>query len=172
MYILLLGGIITTILLVIPYPKTNSRDCEALIYKNIEKGDLQKAKAFVLNYKRDKSLIYGGVSALITAFVEHGDLAQAKATFQHYLKPDWGRAGHTRLVDALIEKGQYDEAYNYMNWTEHYFYKDCIIHMCKNKQFEEARKYLKRVSIEAFDDKKERAEWVQNMNQTINSYQY
>lgn len=168
LYILLLGGIITTILLVIPYPKTNDDDCKALIYKNIENGNLQKAKKYVLDYRGSKDDIYDGVYKLITAFIECGDLEQAIKTFD-YLETDWNgkRGTHAKLSRVFIEQGLYEKAFQY--WWKIECLEECIIHMCKNEQFNEARKYLKQVSLK-IEDKKERAEWVQEMNQLINSY--
>ena len=68
---------------------------------------------------------------------------------------------------AFVEQGRYEEGYKY--WPGKEYWEECIIHMCKNEKIDEARKYLKQVSIE-IKDKKERAEWVQEMNQLINSY--
>lgn len=164
LFVVSLVVIIGAILIVIPYPKTDDDDCKALVYKNIEKGNLQKAKKYIFNYKYSNLYIVEATNALIDAFVKCGDLEQAKATFELL---DSG-CYNISLGEALIAKGQYDEANKY--WRSVDCHNACIKNMCENNQFDEARRYVKRVSA-TMKDQKERAEWVKNMNQIINSYQ-
>lgn len=152
-------------------PAKNGDDCKTKVVKLIENGKIEKASQCINEY---------------VGYENDDDYIAAKELLSDiYLKDDKVeeaiklKANRTNIVEYLIKKGQYDEAYKECvseeyNWGSSYdieiFYKNCVTHMCENNKLDEAKQFIKRYSLE-YDNQTERNLFIKKMNSIINLYQ-
>lgn len=162
----LLGvAIIVSLILIIPNAKKNPDDCNAKVIKLINKDELDKACSVMLSYSGPSYNSYNEArDILCEALLAQGELDKA-VRIEKYKKVI-GRSNSYKLIrDYMIEHGFYDKARDYFSYVDEYT-KLCIQHMCKNGKYNDARKFVKKLSVDSENPQK----FIREMNVIIDSY--
>lgn len=166
--VLALGGAITGLILGLSEETHYGDKCKAKVVKYIKEGKLDKACNVMLAYTgyEGNDDYNDARNLLCEELLKKDDLDNAIKIEKnkHY---DYAYDCHNLIGEYMINHGMYDEAKGFRG-SDEYYIKACIRHMCENNKINEARKFLKRESLNI--DSRYRQNFVRDMNIFINSY--
>ena len=173
------GVLFVLVLIFKPKPiSKNPEKCNAMIIKEIDKGNLNKAyeyaSGFKYNYKRPgvPEVLAPGIIALTEAYLKEGMIEKAEHVgygtadvilFQFFLAQDnlekaeeYAIGQNIKILEkTYLDKGYYDEYMKYADFhSKGEYIKDVVVHLCEQGRNDEARRFLNSqcVGISSYDN--------------------